>query len=327
MTTTQAAERSPMTFAQRAKTSWRLAGIFVPFVLLYVILAIISAPFSSFQNNINILSQQASIICIAAAGTLVIVAGGIDLSVGAIYALGAVMTGKLALHHSPTVTVILVLLIGAGCGLANGVIIAIFKINALIGTLAMSFVIGGLALWVSADNLIVLTPTSPFRGFANHLFFKVPSSIWIAGLVVVLLTLTLTRTVFGRYVIAAGGNAQAAHLAGIRVSQTRVITYILSGGMAALGAAIDTSRLLSADASVGGNELAFTVLAAIVVGGTSIAGGQGSVPRTVIGALFIALIGNGFILEGINPIYQNIVLGLILLIAVGLDVLMRRRSS
>jgi ribose transport system permease protein len=135
----------------------------------------------------------------------------------------------------------------------------------------------------------------------------------------------LSRTTFGRYMVASGGNAEAARLAGVRVNRIRVITFVLSGGAAGLGGVIDISRLLSAQAASGGTTLAFTVLAGIVVGGTSIAGGEGSVWRTGIGVLFIALIGNGFNLLAVNPLYQQIVLGIILLIAVGLDSWARQR--
>jgi ribose transport system permease protein len=215
--------------------------------------------------------------------------------------------------------------VGLLVGLVNGLIVTVFKINALICTLAMSFVIGGLALKVSGGNLIVLSANSGFYRFANAQFLTVPSAVWMTLLFVVVLGLLLSRTTFGRYMVASGGNAEAARLAGVRVNRIRVITFTLSGGAAALGGVIDISRLLSAQAASGGSALAFTVLAGIVVGGTSIAGGEGSVWRTGIGVLFIALIGNGSNLLGINPLYQQIVLGIILLIAVGLDSWARQR--
>ena len=153
-----------------------------------------------------------------------------------------------------------------------------------------------------------------------------PSAVWIVVVFVIVLALLLSQTTFGRYVVASGGNAEAARLAGVRVNLVRIITFALSGLAAGLGGVIDTSRLLSAQASSwSASTLTFTVLAGIVVGGTSIAGGEGSVWRTTIGVLFIALIGNGFNLLNINTLYQQIVLGLILLLAVGLDVWARKR--
>lgn len=314
--------RSGMSNALR---SWRLAGIFIPFAILFVILSITSAPFFHTTNLINILDQQAATLVIAAAGTLVLVAGGIDLSVGATYGLATVVAGELAVHHSPFVAIGAGILVGLGVGLVNGLIVAIFKINPLITTLAMSFVVSGIALKVTNGNLVVLSPGTGFYKFANAQFLTVPSAVWMAAVIVIILALLLARTTFGRYVVASGGNAEAARLAGVRVNLIKVVTFVLSGAAAGLGGVIDTSRLLSAQASSGGSSLSFTVLAGIVVGGTSIAGGEGSVPRTAIGVLFIALIGNGFNLLNINPLYQQIVLGLILLLAVGLDVWARRR--
>ena len=305
--------------------SWRTAGIAIPFLILFVALSISSSPFLHTTNLINILDQQASTLCIAAAGTLVLVAGGIDLSVGATYGLATVVAGEIAAHHSPVLAIVAAIAVGLLVGLVNGLIVTVFKINALICTLAMSFVIGGLALKVSGGNLIVLSANSGFYRFANEQFLTVPSAVWMTLLFVVVLGLLLSRTTFGRYMVASGGNAEAARLAGVRVNRIRVITFTLSGGAAALGGVIDISRLLSAQAASGGSALAFTVLAGIVVGGTSIAGGEGSVWRTGIGVLFIALIGNGSNLLGINPLYQQIVLGIILLIAVGLDSWARQR--
>lgn len=309
----------------RFLASWRTAGIAIPFLILFVTLSISSQPFLHTTNLINILDQQAATLCIAAAGTLVLVAGGIDLSVGATYGLATVVAGEIAAHHSPVLAIAAAIGTGLLVGLINGLIVTVFKINALITTLAMSFVIGGLALKVSGGNLIVLSANSGFFKFANASFLTVPSAVWMTLVVVIVLGLLLSRTVFGRYMVAAGGNAEAARLAGVRVNAIRVLTFTLSGGAAGLGGVIDISRLLSAQAASGGSALAFTVLAGIVVGGTSIAGGEGSVWRTGIGVLFIALIGNGFNLLGVDPLYQQIVLGLILLMAVGLDSWARSR--
>ncbi len=145
--------------------------------------------------------------------------------------------------------------------------------------------------------------------------------------IVIALGVVLSRTIAGRYMYAAGSNAEAARLAGVRVQLIKLTTFVISGGAAALGGIIDASRVLSAQASNGETALTFTVLAGIVVGGTSILGGEGAIWRTVVGTLFIALIGNGFVLLGLNPLYQQITLGGILLIAVGADAWSRLRTS
>jgi ribose transport system permease protein len=143
---------------------------------------------------------------------------------------------------------------------------------------------------------------------------------------VILIGLLLATTTSGRYMYAAGGNAEAARLAGVRVDAVRVLTFALSGTAAGLAGVIDTSRVLSAQASPNDTALAFTVLAGIVVGGTSILGGDGAVWRTVVGVLFIALIGNGYLLLQFDPLYEQITMGALLLAAVGLDAWSRRRG-
>ncbi len=298
--------------------SWRNAGIILPFAVLFLTLSIASDPFLRTVNLLNILEQQSGILIIAAAGTLILVSGSIDLSVGATYALVGCVSAQFALSHSVLSAVILGLLLGLCVGLVNGFIVAVFKINSLIATLAMSFVIGGLGSKITKGNLIVLMQKPEYGKIAQTSWFGVNTSIWLMVLVVIILGFLLTRTTTGRYIIAAGGNSQAARLAGIRVSLVKIIAFGISGMCAGLAGMIDASRVLSASAALG-STLAFTVLAGIVVGGTSIAGGEGSVWRTVIGVLFIALIGNGFDLLGIDPLYKQITLGGILLIAVGLD--------
>ena len=217
--------------------------------------------------------------------------------------------------------------IGLLVGLVNGVIATVFRINSLIATLAMSFVVGGLASLVAGGNLIIAYSHPAFGDLARSSFLTVLTSTWTMIAIVVLLAIVLARTTAGRYMYAAGSNAEAARLAGVRVQLIRLVTFVISGGAAALGGVIDASRVLSAQASNGETALTFTVLAGIVVGGTSILGGEGAVWRTVIGVLFIALIGNGFDLLGLNPLYEQITLGGILLIAVGSDAWSRLRSG
>jgi ribose transport system permease protein len=304
----------------------RRTGIIGPFLVLFIVLSVASGPFFTKVNLLDILDQQASTLIIAAAGTLVLVAGGIDLSVGAIYALAGVTAAKLALSVPPVVAILAGVAVGLVVGLVNGLITTIGRINSLIATLAMSFVISGLASLVTSGNLIIDYSRPGFADLARTSFLTVTTSTWIMIAVVAVFAVLLSRTTSGRYIYAAGSNAEAARLAGIRVHRIRVLTFVLSGGAAALGGVIDASRVLSAQASNGQTALTFTVLAGIVVGGTSILGGDGAIWRTVVGVLFIALIGNGSDLLGLNPLYDQIALGLILLVAVGSDAWSRVRT-
>jgi ribose transport system permease protein len=304
----------------------RATGIALPFAALFITLSIASSSFLTKVNLLNILDQQAATLTIAAAGTLVLVAGGIDLSVGAVYSLAGVTAAEVAQHASPVVAIVLGVGVGLAVGLVNGLVATRLRINALIATLAMSFVVSGIATLVTHGNLVVLFEHPEFGDFARTQILTVKSSIWIALVAVVVIGVLLARTTAGRYMYAAGGNAEAARLAGVRVDAIRVLTFVVSGGAAGLAGVVDASRVLSAQAS-SGDTLAFTVLAGIVVGGTSILGGEGAVWRTFLGVLFIALIGNGYDLLGLDPLYEQITLGVILLLAVAIDAWARQRRT
>ena len=306
----------------------REGGIVYPFILLFIILAIWKgSTFYGKTNLLEILDQQSATLIIAAAGTMVLVAGGIDLSVGATYALAQVIATKMAVTGNPVLAIIVGILVGIGVGAVNGVIATFFRINSLIATLAMSFVITGVASLITNGNLIIAYTAVGFANFARTQFLDVTTAAWTMLGVVIILGIVLSRTIAGRYMYAAGSNAEAARLAGVRVQWIKLITFAISGGAAALGGILDASRVLSASSSNGGTALTFTVLAGIVVGGTSILGGEGAIWRTVVGVLFIALIGNGFTLLAWNPLYETITLGIILLLAVGGDAWSRLRTT
>lgn len=301
----------------------REGGIVIPFVLLFVSLSLLSPSFLRVENLLNILDQQAATIVVAAAGTLVLIAGGIDLSVGAVYALASVTSATLATSAGPAPAIVAGVVVGLTVGVANGLIVTRFRVNALVATLATSFVVSGVAALVTQGNLVVAFERLDFQAFATTRLLGLTSAAWMMLAVASAIGVLLAATTFGRYVYASGGNAEAARLAGVAVDRVRLVTFALSGAAAGLAGVIDTSRVLSAQAS-SGTFLAFTVLAGIVVGGTRIQGGEGAVWRTVIGGLFIALIGNGFNLLGLDPFYRQITLGAILLLAVGLDAWSRR---
>jgi ribose transport system permease protein len=292
-----------------------------------VLLAIASPSFLRLPNLFNILDQQAAIIIVASAGTLVLIGGGIDLSVGAVYALAGVTSATVAAQGGPApLAVVAGVLVGLAVGIANGLITTRFRINALIATLAMSFVVSGVAALVTQGNLVVAFSALDFQAFATTRILGLTSAAWVMIGFAIVIAALLALTTYGRYLYATGGNPEAARLAGVAVDRIRLTAFALSGLAAGLAGVVDTSRVLSAQANAG-TFLAFTVLAGIVVGGTSIMGGEGAVWRTVVGCLFIALIGNGFNLLGLDPFYRQITLGAILLVAVGIDAWSRRTSG
>ena len=212
-------------------------------------------------------------------------------------------------------------------GLANGPRHAVLRINALIATLAMAFIVSGCASLITKGNLLVLFDKPGFGKLARSEFLDVKTSIWLMLVAVVAVGLAACRA--RRRAATCTRPAATPRPPGSRASGStgvRILAFVLSGAAAGLAGVIDTSRVLSAQASTGDTRLAFTVLAGIVVGGTSILGGEGAVWRTVVGVLFIALIGNGYILLGLDPLYEQITMGAILLAAVGLDVWTRQRN-
>jgi ribose transport system permease protein len=321
-----AVDVAPATSPRRARAiPARLGrlGIVLPFLATFIVLAVASPSFHSFVNLANILDQQSAIIIVAAAATLVLIAGGIDLSVGAVYGLAGATATQLVGTNGVLVGVVAGLALGLGVGLVNGLLVTRFRINALIGTLAMTYVVGGIGAIATKGNLVVALDHPEFQVVAATTILGVSSAAWIMIGTAIAVGILLSRTTFGRYVYASGGNATAARLGGVRVDGIRIATFAISGVAAAAAGILDASRVLSMQASAGGN-LTFTVLAGVVVGGTSILGGEGAIWRTVTGCLFIALVGNGFNLLGLDPFYQQITLGVILLLAVGIDAWARR---
>jgi ribose transport system permease protein len=315
--------RSAVPLSQRLGKIVSRAGILIPFLIAFAVLSIIAPPFLKTANLTNILDQQAGIIIVACAGTFVLIAGGIDLSIGAIYGLAAAVSLQTATAVSAPVGILAGLAVGLAIGIANGVIVTRFRISPLIGTLAMTFVVSGIAAIVTKGNLVVALDKTDFQAFAATKILGITSGAWMMIAITILAMILLSRTTFGRYVYATGGNTQAARLGGVRVNAIRVATFALSGTAAAMAGILDASRVLSAQAS-SGQFLTFTVLTGIIVGGTSILGGEGTIGRTVLGCLFVALIANGFNLLGLDPFYQQVTLGVILLLAVGVDAWSRR---
>lgn len=299
-------------------------GIVISFVILFVVLAVWSDVFLTQRNLLNILDQWSAVGIIACAGTLVIIAGGFDLSVGAIAALSGVAAAKTANATSPELGLIAGVAVGLGLGFVNGALATAGRINPFIATLATSIIFRGAALAITG-GLLILVEDESFDALGRGSFLTVKYSIWSFLGFFLLTAFLLGRTTFGRCVYASGGNAEAARLSGVRVGSVRAITFVISGFAAGLGGVIATSRVSTgqADAAAG---IELEAIAAIVIGGTSILGGQGAIWRTVLGVLLLAMIGNGFNLLNVNPTYQRIFQGGIILAAVAVDAWSRRRN-
>lgn len=303
----------------------RDATVLLSLVVLFIALSIFANNFLTTDNLKNVLDQATSLGIIATAGTLVIVGGAFDLSVGSIFAISGVVAAELTTRGtSVTVSLIAGVASGVVIGLANGLFVEYVRINPFIATLATSIIVRGLALAITGGNLITVDKPA-FADLGTYQVATIKLSSWIFIVWALLMGFLLWRTVLGRYLKASGGNEQAARLSGVRVGNVRTLAFVISGLSAALAGVLSASQISTGQADVGvGLEL--TAVAAIVVGGTSIRGGEGAVWRTMVGVFLLALIGNGFNLLSINSVYQQVVYGAIILLAAGVDARLRRRN-
>jgi ribose transport system permease protein len=310
--------------ARKWRVNLRDSGILVAFLALFITLSVASSHFLTTGNLSNILDQWAAIGLLAIGETICIIAGVFDLSVGAIVSVTAVVACKVAVETSPEIGLLAGVLAGLLLGITNGVVIHWTRINSFIGTLATSIVYGGLAIVITGGNIVTVVDTG-FGALGQNTAFGITYPGWIFLIFTLVAALLLAGTTFGRYVYAIGGNPEAARLSGLRVGTIRASCFAISGLAAGLAGTLLASRTQSAQADLGtGMEL--TAIAAAVVGGTSISGGDGAVWRGFLGVMLLAIIGNGFNLLDVSTTYQQMVYGLLILVAVAADQLLRRRT-
>ena len=283
-------------------------------------------------NLLNVANQIVVIAVIAVGMTMVIITGGIDLSVGSLVALSAVVTGMLIRDHAGGTGASTAGLIGCSlagvlaCGVIgafSGGMITLFNVPPFITTLAMMQVASGVAYILAAGQSIYDIPSSFTwlgRGMGG---LGIPNAVWLMVVVFAIAHITMSRTRLGRYIYAVGGNAEAARLSGVAVGRVLMTVYIVSGLAAGLGGVIVASQLKSSSPTYGLSYELY-VIAAVVVGGTSLAGGEGNIIGTLVGALIMAVIQNGMNLTGVESYRQKVVLGVVILGAVLLDRLKRK---
>jgi ribose transport system permease protein len=302
-------------------------GVVIAFVALFITLSLSSSVFFTWENMKNLAFQTSPIGIMAVGGTLVFIAGGFDLSVGAVSAFSGIIAAKMFVGTGVGLWGALIVgaLAGLGCGIANGLLVTLGRVNAFIATLASAIVINGIAQVITSGNLVsVEGDRFTTLGLGTNWGIQYPVFVWIAVACVCGFLLWLTK--FGRYVYAAGGNAEAARLAGVRVSVVKASTFAISGLCAGIAGVILVSEVSTAqwDANRG---IEFDVITAIVLGGVSLLGGEGAVWRAVLGAFFLQTIGNGFNLLGTSTQWQYVIKGVILAAAVSLDAWARRRRA
>lgn len=301
-----------------------LSGI----VLLFIVaMSFVSPVFLSISNFRNLLIQSTILAVLALGQTFVIMVRGIDLSIGGIMALSSSLAvGLTATGTVPVgLAIPIALAVGAGAGALNGLAVTRLGITPLIVTLAMlSAARGAVFVYTNGANLSPVPDT--VISLASTQVFGLPLSVWLLVLLAVAAHLVMSRTVYGRSVYATGGNEVAARLAGLPTARVATLTYVISGMTAAVAGLILVARLKSAGPRAGvGIEL--TVIAACVIGGASLFGGQGNVVGTLLGVALISLVGNAINLLGVPPAWDELVKGMVIFLAAVIDIYRRRYSA
>jgi len=303
----------------------RRFGTLIGLVLLCAVLWILTPHFLTVSNLLNIV-QQTSINAIVAAGmTFVIISGGIDLSVGSLVALSGVVLGVVLQMHQPPLAMALTAALAVGSGLVNGLLISLGRLPPFIVTLGMMSVARGAAL-VFTEGRPVSGFDEDFRWLATGTIAFVPAPVIVILIVYAIAHLVLTRTTFGRYVYAIGGNEEATRLSGVAVRFHKTAVYGVAGLMSAVAAIVLTARLNSAQ-PIAGMMYELDAIAAAVIGGTSLLGGEGSLGGTLIGALIMGVLRNGLNLLGVSSFLQQIVIGLVIVVAVLVDTTLKRHRT
>jgi ribose/xylose/arabinose/galactoside ABC-type transport system permease subunit len=298
-------------------------GIVLAFLALCVVLSFLSPYFLTLNNFFNVLLQASINLVVAVGMTFVITSAGIDLSVGSIVALaGIVMADAMNKDLGLPVAIFLALLVGAATGFLNGTLITRLRLPPFIVTLGSMSVVRGLALIYSNGRPIYGLPQRELRVISGYIG-PVPIPVIIALVVAILAHFVLHYTVIGEYTIAIGGNEEAARLSGINVRRYKVIIYSISGLMCGLAGIILTARLSAAE-PIAGMLYELDAIAATVMGGTSLMGGQGTIFGTIIGALLMSVLRNGLNLLNIQSYYQQVAIGSVIILAVSVDMLRKR---
>ncbi|WP_028548830.1 ABC transporter permease [Paenibacillus sp. UNC451MF] len=326
------AVRKKQTTVKTGATQKLLA--FASLIVLVIFFSISSSNFFQFDNIVGIMLSTAVIGILALGSTFVIITGGIDLAVGTVMTFSAVMTGVIiTIWHLPLpMGVIGGIATGALCGLISGLAVAKMKIPPFIATLAMMMITKGLSLVISGTKPIYFNDMPAFTKISMSSVigsiipgWDIPNAVLIFFAAAIVASLILTRTIIGRFNFALGSNEEATRLSGVNVHFWKVLIYTLTGVFSGIAGIMMASRLNSAQPALGqGYEL--EAIAAVVIGGTSLSGGHGSILGTVIGALIMSVLTNGLRILSVPQEWQTVIVGLVVMLAVYADILRRRKK-
>jgi len=326
METSEKPTASPATAGPPA--SERLANLgrkFLPYALIVALIIGFTAKNSRFlssDNLLNILRSSSTLMVIACGATLIIVAGSIDLSVGAV----AALTGTIAVYFSAeghAAWMLLALPIGALCGLINGILVAYAKLPSFLTTLGTLFILGGLALRITGGASQQMNAPVLDNMINSSTILNIPNNVWWAVVVFIIAAVIAYRTPFGRHIYAIGGNERVARLSGLRIERSKLLLFGFSGLLAGVAGLMLVAQ--GGGSSPGmGDPFLLNSIAAVVMGGTALSGGSGGPARTILGVLTLGIVTNGMVLSQVDPNYQTVVFGIIVLFAVIVSV---RRSE
>lgn len=301
----------------------------IALVILCTVIGLLSDKFFTADNALNVLRQISVNVCIAVGMTLIVLTAGIDLSVGSVLALCGAVTagllkygiefpaGDLFIGFTLLGAVLAGIMVGSLLGLFNGFAITKFNVPPFVATLAMLTIARGFTMLFTSGHPIS-NLGNDFSYLGTGWLLGVPVPVWIAALVVLVAVFITQKTRLGRYIYAIGGNEQAAILSGINSKRVKRIVYAFGGALAAIGGIIITSRLNSAQPNAG-VSYELDAIAAVVIGGTSLSGGRGTIWGTVLGAVIIGVLNNGLVLLDVSPFWQQVVKGIVILLAVIID--------
>jgi ribose transport system permease protein len=298
------------TAARELRAIWML-------LLVGIVLSFASPVFLTRSNLLNVGLATSVVALLAIGQTYVIVLAEIDLSVGSALGFSAMVTALTLRHHGLWLGLLAGLAAGAVIGVVNGLLVTRARMPSFIATLATMSILAGLTLQLSSGDPVAVTDYS-FQGIGQDYLGGIPVPVWLMVVAYLLFGVVLARTGYGRFVYATGDNLEAARLSGIRTQRVKVAAFAVSGLLAALGGFILTARLSTAEPTAGtGYEL--ESIAAVIIGGTSLAGGRGKLIGTLVGALVLGVIDNGMNLLNVSPFLQDVVKGVVILLAVYLD--------
>ena len=308
------------------KINLRNYGVIIGFLVLCAIISFATPAFLTTRNILNLLRQSAVVGVLSAGMTLIIISGNFDISVGYICGCaGAIAAVLLNKGFSFVTMFIVVILFGALVGTVSGLAVAKLAIPSMIATLGMGQVINGALLLITGGYPISIQ-NDAMTYIGKESFLGIPVPIYLFVIAIILVNIVLRRTVLGRHIYSVGGNDETSRLSGIRVDFVKIITFVMSSILAAISGIILTARVGTATATAGsGYEL--DAIAAVVIGGTCVSGGEGNAWKTIIGVLFMSVISNSFNLLEVHVYFQYVLKGLIILVAVGFDSYNRKRAS